>query len=150
MEGDIADVVLRLAAAALVGMLMGLERLLMKKPLGMRTLGLVSFVAALAALSLTHAAPIAGDVQATARVLQGVVQGVLIGIGFLGGGVILRDAGGVHNLTTAAEVWAAAAFGIAAAVAPWAIVGAAMALCAVLIVVFRLLEQRFGLRDDRR
>src|ERR1700761_5571557 len=105
---DTLDIVLRLLAATMIGMALGLERALRGKPTGMRTLGLVSFGAALVAIGTTHAREIAGSQEAFARVLQGVDQGVLVGIGFLGGGVILRDPSGlkVYNLTTAAEVWA--------------------------------------------
>lgn len=147
LSPDALDVALRLLTAAGIGMLMGLERLLRDKPVGMRTLGLVSFVAAMVTLSLTHAAMVPGDTEALSRVYQGVVQGVLVGVGFLGSGVIVRDAGGVHNLTTAAEVWAAAGIGLAAAVAPWGIIGLGAAIFLLLIVVFRVLEKKFHLKD---
>jgi len=146
MDSDLTDIVLRLLAAAGIGLLMGLERLLKRKPVGMRTLGLVSFVAALVTLSLTHADGILGNPEGLGRVLQGAVQGVLVGVGFLGGGVILRDTSGVHNLTTAAEVWAAAGIGLAAAVAPWSLVGVGAVVFVLLIVVFRVLEQKFHLK----
>jgi len=141
------DVILRLLAATAIGMLMGLERLLRGKPTGIRTLGLVCFVAALVTLSLIHADLVRGNSEAVSRVLQGVVQGVLVGVGFLGGGVILRDAASVHNLTTAAEVWAAAGIGLAAAVAPWSIIGLGAGIFALLIVVFRLVEGFLHLKD---
>jgi putative Mg2+ transporter-C (MgtC) family protein len=147
LSPDARDVALRLLTAAGIGMLMGLERLLRDKPVGMRTLGLVSFVAALVTLSLTHAAMVPGNPEALSRVFQGVVQGVLVGVGFLGSGVIVRDAVTVHNLTTAAEVWAAAGIGLASAVAPWGIVGLGAAIFLLLIVVFRVLEKRFHLKD---
>jgi putative Mg2+ transporter-C (MgtC) family protein len=51
MEPDIADIALRLAAASLVGVLLGLNRDLTGKPIGMRTLALVSLGAAVVSLS---------------------------------------------------------------------------------------------------
>lgn len=51
---DIIDVVWRLGAAVLVGMLIGLNRDLTGKPIGMRTLGLVSLGAAILAVSTVH------------------------------------------------------------------------------------------------
>jgi len=146
---DTLDVGLRLLAATLIGMVLGLERLLRGKPTGIRTLGLVSFAAALVALSAMHAPGIVGHSDALSRVLQGVDQGVLVGIGFLGGGIILRDLEQhkVRNLTTAAEVWAVAAMGLAAAVAPWAIVGLGVVIFVVLVVVLRMLEITFHLKD---
>jgi putative Mg2+ transporter-C (MgtC) family protein len=58
-----------------------------------------------------------GDPSAPSRVLQGIVAG----IGFIGGGVILhrRDSKGVHGLSTAASIWVVAAAGIAMGGGMW-------------------------------
>jgi putative Mg2+ transporter-C (MgtC) family protein len=146
---DTLDIGLRLVTATLIGMALGLERMLRGKPTGMRTLGLVAFAAALVTLSTTHAKGIMGSTDALARVLQGVDQGVLVGIGFLGGGILLRDAQThkVYNLTSAAEVWAVAAMGLATAVAPWAIVGLGGVIFVLLMIVLRALELKFKLKD---
>src|SRR5215467_16294316 len=65
-------------------------------------------------ISTIHARGIQDHPDALSRVLQGVDQGVLVGIGFLGGGILLRDLEQrkVFNLTTAAEVWSVAAMEI--------------------------------------
>jgi putative Mg2+ transporter-C (MgtC) family protein len=146
---DTLDIGLRLIAATLIGMCLGLERLLRGKPTGIRTLGLVSFAAALVTLSSIHAPGIVGHSDALSRALQGVVQGVLVGVGFLGGGIIMKDLENhrIFNLTTAAEVWAVAAMGVATALAPWAIVGLGLVIFVLLIVGFRVLEQKFRLKD---
>jgi putative Mg2+ transporter-C (MgtC) family protein len=96
-----------------------------------------------------HAKGILDNTDALARVLQGVDQGVLVGIGFLGGGILLRDeqARKVYNLTSAAEVWAVAAMGLATAVAPWAIVGLGVVIFALLMIGLRGLEEKFHLKD---
>ena len=44
-----------------------------------------------------------------------ISAGIVTGIGFIGGGIILRDAGRVTGLTTAATIWASAAVGLSAA-----------------------------------
>jgi putative Mg2+ transporter-C (MgtC) family protein len=146
---DTLDIGLRLLAATVIGVGLGWERLLRGKPTGMRTLGLVSFAAALVTLAVTHARGVVENPAALGPVLQGAVQGVLVGIGFLGGGILLRDATThqVFNLTSAAEVWAVAAMGLATAVAPWAIVGLAVTLFVILVVVLRILEIKFHLKD---
>ena len=146
---DALDVVLRLVAATVIGMGLGLERILRGKPTGIRTLGLVSFAAALVTLSSMHAKGIVDHPDALSRVLQGVDQGVLVGIGFLGGGILLRDLEQhkVFNLTSAAEVWAVAAMGLATAVAPWAIVGLGLLIFILLMVVLRAVEQKFHIKD---
>ncbi len=146
---DALDVALRLLAATLIGIGLGWERLLRGKPTGIRTLGLVSFAAALVTLSVMHAKDIMGNPDGLGRVLQGVVQGVLVGIGFLGGGILLRDPAQhrVYNITSAAEVWAVAAMGLATAVAPWVIVGLGLVIFILLMVGLRMLEVKFQLKD---
>ena len=146
---DALDVGLRLLAATLIGMGLGFERLLRGKPTGIRTLGLVSFAAALVTLSLMHSKGITDNPDGLGRVLQGAVQGVLGGIGFLGGGILLRDTEHhkVYNLTSAAEVWGVAAMGLASAIAPWAIVGLGLGIFILLMVGLGVLEQKFKLKD---
>jgi putative Mg2+ transporter-C (MgtC) family protein len=146
---DTLAIGLRLLVATLIGVVLGWERLRRGKPTGMRTLGLVSFAAALVTLAAMHAPGIMNDANAFARVLQGALQGILVGVGFLGAGVLSRDATThkVFNLTTAAEVWAVAAMGLTTAVAPWAIVGLAVVIFVILMVLLRILEERFHLKS---
>lgn len=135
----IGDIALRLFAAVVVGMALGMNRDLQGKPTGMRTLGLVSLGACVVTLGLTHEAHVAASAEAYSRVLQGVVQGVLTGIGFLGGGVILRSESKerVRNITTAATVWVTAALGVTCAVADWRILGIGFALALLLLLFGR-------------
>lgn len=148
---DMVDIALRLVTATLIGMGLGLERMLRGKPTGIRTLGLVAFAAALVALSTVYGpGGLRQNADALSRVLQGVDQGVLVGVGFLGGGILLRDpeTRRVFNLTSAAEVWAVAAMGLATAIAPWVIVGLAIIIFGLLMVTLRTLEHRFHLKGD--
>ena len=91
----------------------------------MRTLALVALGAAVVSLAGTHIEGIATNPDALSRVVQGVIQGVMGGISFIGAGVILRDtkARRVEGLTTAATVWITAALGIACGLAAWTTVG---------------------------
>lgn len=149
IPSDALDSALRLIVATLIGLGLGLERILRGKPTGIRTLGLVSFAAALVTLSLMHVPDIEGNSEGLARVLQGAVQGILVGIGFLGSGIVLRDLEHhrVFNVTSAAEVWAVAAMGLAAACAPWIMIGLSLVIFVVVIVALRALEVRFDLKD---
>ena len=136
------DAILRLLAAAAAGMIIGVNRDMWGKPTGVRTLGLVSLGAALVALATTTHPLIAGHPDALSRVVQGVIQGVLTGIGFLGAGVVMRDpkAMEVHGLTTAATVWVTAALGVACALASWHLVAAGLVIALILLVIVRPLE----------
>jgi putative Mg2+ transporter-C (MgtC) family protein len=112
---DIIDIILRMGAAVVAGVIIGSNRDLAGKPMGMRTLGLVSLGAAVVSLATIRIDVFADHPDALSRVVQGVIQGVMGGIGFIGAGVILRDAQTetIKGLTTAATVWVTAALGIA-------------------------------------
>src|SRR5208283_2018582 len=92
-----------LGAALGFGLLIGLERELGQHPAGLRTNALVSAGAALYGFM---ARSFDGGAD-TARVAAQIVSG----IGFLGGGVILREGLTVRGLTTAATLWCSAAIG---------------------------------------
>lgn len=139
---DFIDVVARLVAAVGVGMAIGLNRDYAKKPIGMRTLGLVSLGAAIVSISTVHFNNLVDHPDALSRVVQGVIQGVMTGIGFIGAGVIMRDPNSqtVEGLTTAATVWVTAALGIACGLASWQIVAVSAALALFLLIVVAWLE----------
>ena len=142
------DEFLRLFAAVAIGMALGLDRNLNGKPSGMRTLGLVAFATAAVTLAgLEYAGMHQPD--PASRVIHAVIQGALVGVGFLGGGIILRDmtSRDVLNLTTAASIWTTAVMGIVCALAPWALIGVATFILFVLMVGCRRLEERMGLKD---
>jgi putative Mg2+ transporter-C (MgtC) family protein len=110
---------LRLLAAVIAGGLLGLNRVLLGKPTGFRTLALVSLGSALATLAVAQGGERLG-VGIDPNALSRVVQGVLTGIGFLGAGVILRDSGGhITGLTTAATIWTTSLLGIFCGLGLW-------------------------------
>jgi putative Mg2+ transporter-C (MgtC) family protein len=148
---DILDVAWRLCAAVVAGMLIGLNRDLTGKPIGMRTLGLVSLGSAVVAVSTVHFRGLADDPDALARLVQGATQGVMAGIGFIGAGVILRDvqAREVKGLTTAATVWVTAALGLACGLAAWQIVALSVGLAVFLLVGVLWIERLFEPDKDR-
>ncbi|MET0528125.1 MAG: MgtC/SapB family protein [Microvirga sp.] len=114
---DKIEITLRLCVAALAGMAVGLNRDIHNKPIGMRTLGLVSLGSATVILS----GSVYEDLHFAQDAVSRVIQGILTGLGFLGAGAILRGKDGteVHGLTTAATVWIAAALGITAGLGAW-------------------------------
>jgi putative Mg2+ transporter-C (MgtC) family protein len=131
---------MRLALAALLGGILGLNRELALKPAGMRTHALVSLGAALATVTgLALTEPPGNDVSAPGRIIQGIVAG----IGFVGSGVILhrRDNHTVEGLTTAASIWVIAATGVA--------VGAGLWRASVIVVVISLILLVVGSPIDR-
>jgi putative Mg2+ transporter-C (MgtC) family protein len=140
------DIFLRLGAAAAGGMAIGLNRDLQNKPIGMRTLGLVALGAAMTAVATIQVAGMAEHPDAMSRVVQGIIQGIMAGISFIGAGVILRDAhaGTVTGLTTAATVWVTAALGIACGLAAWRVAGAGVVVTLFLLAGVGWIERVLG------
>jgi len=139
---DFDDIALRLSAAALLGALIGINRDMQNKPIGARTLGLVGLGTATVAVSATQFPGMAENPDAASRVVQGIIQGVMTGISFIGAGVILRDAKArmVEGLTTAATVWVVAALGIACGLGAWRSVAVAVPVALVLLIVVPWVE----------
>jgi putative Mg2+ transporter-C (MgtC) family protein len=129
---------INVGAAALLGVVIGLERQFRQHPAGMRTNGLVCLGAALF-VSLSRMV----DHEASpTRVAAQVVSG----IGFLGGGVILREGLNVRGLTTAATLWCSGAVGTLAGAGQLlsALIGTAAILA--LNLALRPLVQRIDAR----
>jgi putative Mg2+ transporter-C (MgtC) family protein len=143
MQVEWVDAVLRLSAAVGVGMLIGLNRDLQNKPIGMRTLGLVGLGAAAVSVATIQHENLNDYPDALSRVVQGLIQGIMGGISFIGAGVILRDAKSrtVEGLTTASTVWVTAALGIACGLGAWPIVGISLVLALFLLVGAHWLER---------
>ena len=131
----IQEIGLRLGMAVFVGGILGLNRELHQKPAGLRTHALVTLGAAIITISSLN---FTDDGHIThPDALSRVIQGIITGVGFLGAGVIIRDATGiqVHGLTTAATVWCAASLGVVCGLGYWRFLGlSAAALMLVLIV----------------
>jgi putative Mg2+ transporter-C (MgtC) family protein len=102
-------IIYRLLWAALLGAVIGMERLIRRRPAGIRTGVCVSVGAALFTILSVEIARTTGD-SGTTRIASNIVQG----IGFLGAGVILRERGSVTGLTTAATIFVVAALGMGA------------------------------------
>ena len=133
------DVVLRLLAATGIGGAIGLNRELTRKPAGLRTHALVALGAALATVSALQLGDATGVSHGDAA--SRVIQGIVAGIGFIGGGVILHTENrNVVGLTTAATIWVAAALGISCAVGQWRVAGSAVLIALVVLVVGRGIE----------
>lgn len=137
---DQLDMTLRLFAATVAGMVIGLNRDIHNKPIGMRTLGLVSLGSAIVILSGSVYEGLHFGQDAVSR----VVQGILTGLGFLGAGAILRGKHGqeVQGLTTASTVWIAAALGVTAGLGAWFITIAGTLVTLFLLTAGKALEQR--------
>ncbi|MFN7930092.1 MAG: MgtC/SapB family protein [Blastocatellia bacterium] len=137
----LGEISLRLGIAIVSGSVLGLNRELHNKPAGLRTHALVTLGAAIITLSSLHFTPDGHLTNPDA--LSRVIQGIITGIGFLGAGVILRDANGrqVYGLTTAATVWCAAGLGIACGMGYWRFVLLSVGIILLVLVTGGPLEK---------
>jgi putative Mg2+ transporter-C (MgtC) family protein len=108
------EVALRLGAAIGFACLIGIDRELKHKPLGLRTnmlmaLGSASFIiVVIEIMHLRAPGPNASPID-----VGRVIEGIIGGIGFLGAGAIIRERSDIRGATTGAAIWAVGAIGVA-------------------------------------
>ena len=138
------DLLTRLLAAAVLGVLLGLDRELRGHAAGMRTHAIICFSAAAMTVSIValyH--QLDGQRMDPLRLYE--AAGAFIGI--IGAGLIVFSKGQLHNLTTAAHLWLAAVVGIACGSAQWPLVAIAATISLVLLTFLRLFEDKGERRE---
>jgi putative Mg2+ transporter-C (MgtC) family protein len=138
---SLQEIILRLTVAAALGALIGLERIVRRRPAGVRTSLFVCLATALFTILSGEIARRFGDTSGT-RIASNIVQG----IGFLGAGAILRGSGGVLGMTTAATIFVEAAIGMAAGGGLYAVASYSTALVLFGLTVIGWAEQYFNLK----
>ncbi len=131
---------LRLAAAAAAGGLMGLERQVHGRPAGLRTHILVSAGACMAIV----AGLLAAESASVSTVVDAgrIAAGVITGVGFLGAGTIVHYREGVGGLTTAACLWYAAMTGVVCGFGLFLFAAAAAFTALVVLILLEQIEDR--------
>jgi putative Mg2+ transporter-C (MgtC) family protein len=148
---------IRFAIALVLGALLGLERELVGKEAGIRTLMLVTSGAAIfsmIALALPYIVSAQtgnlSDVIARNSGFLTMIANIVVGIGFLGGGLIIKTGDRSRGVTTAALVWAAAAIGILVGVGLTEFAFAAAAVIALLLYLLRKLNVSESLEKEAK
>src|SRR6058998_3326519 len=136
------DVARRLLLAAALGAALGLEREYHRKPAGLRTNILIALGSA---LFTTLSIAMGGYGGTPDRITAQVVTG----IGFLGGGAILRSGTTVHGMTTAATIWVNAAIGMAVGAGEYALAAGSTIITLIVLCVLPPIEAYFSRRRDR-
>ncbi len=134
----------RVAAAALLCALIGLERQFRQKNAGVHTHALVGMGACLFTIIGMH--PWVGAASPTGEEFRVAAQ-VVSGIGFLGAGVIFVNRDFVHGLTTAAGIWLSAAVGMACGARMIPLAAGATLLYLFFILALNPLVTRIPTRD---
>jgi putative Mg2+ transporter-C (MgtC) family protein len=134
---EAARILVRLFAALVFGGILGFERGRVGKAAGMRTHMLVTLGAALVVLMPQLTGMSSAD-------LSRVIQGTLTGIGFIGGGVILKmsDQHRIIGVTTASSIWLTATVGVVAGTGRLGLAVAGTILAYLILTVVGWLEHR--------
>lgn len=139
--------ILRLGLATLLGLLLGIDRELKHKPLGLRAFTLISLGAAGFTLIATQ---VIADATATDVVgvdPTRVIQGVVSGIGFIGAGAIIQSQQGIKGTATGAGIWVAGAIGIACGFGLLKLAACITGFAFVTLTVLEILTRKLGDRD---
>lgn len=134
------ELFLRVFVALVLGMILGTERTTAHKTAGMRTFSLVSMGAALFVI-ISGVVIHQGDGFALADPLRMASQ-VIVGIGFLGAGLIIMQENRLTGLTTAAGLWVSAGIGMAVGFGLYSLAVFAAILTFLVFKVLWLFERR--------
>jgi len=133
---DVMVIVLRLLMAVICGAVIGVEREIRDKAAGLRTHILVCLGACLFGMLGSEIA-----VKYPGADILRLAQGLLIGIGFLGAGVIAREGASIKGLTTAAGIWVMGAIGLAIGVGSYRLAIIGTVFIFLIIVLFGSLQK---------
>lgn len=142
------DILLRLVLAAVIGLVLGIDREMKDKAAGLRTHGLICFASAfvtVAAIALYYQI---GGQQSRLDPLR-VIESSATFMGIIAAGLIVFSKGQVRNLTTAAHIWLATVIGIACGAGLYPLVAIGSVVAIAMLTGLRLLERRWSREDSR-
>ena len=113
LQTSVPEILVRILAAAIIGAAIGYERRVHHKAVGMAGMMLIGIGSATYMLLAKHLSQI--DPSSVGRALQGILSG----IGFLGGAVIFKHGSQVRGIKAAASIWITGAIGFAVGTSYW-------------------------------
>ena len=138
---SLSGMILKLVLACVLGGIVGWEREVVRKPAGFRTHVLVCMGSAVTMIisifiynemQRAGAAPLPDPARLGAQ--------VIVGVGFLGAGTIIKEGANIKGLTTAASLWTVACIGLAIGIGCYSVAISATVLVVVVLIVFNQLE----------
>lgn len=152
---SLEDMLIRLGVAVLLGAVIGLEREFAGKDAGIRTDVVVSAGAAIfSIIAVTLPYIVSLSQSHLAEVIAGnsgflaVIANIVVGIGFLGGGIIIKQGLHVHSLTTAATIWLVAAIGVLCGIGLLQFAAVSTVGLTVILIVLRKFNFSMVVFDD--
>lgn len=140
IDGATFDIILRLFIALSLGMIIGTERVWAHKTAGMRTYALVSMGSALFVVISNEMVKYYVGFSGMNPLM--IVSQIVVGIGFLGAGIIFNKDSKLIGLTTATGLWVAAGIGMASGLGLFNIAIVATILTLFIFIVLWYIEER--------
>lgn len=139
--------ILRLGLATLFGLLLGIDREVKHKPLGLRAFTLISLGSAGFTLIATQVIDGAAGSDIVGIDPTRVIQGIVSGIGFVGAGAIIQSQQSIKGTATGAGIWVAGAIGIACGFGFLTLAAAITGFAFITLTVLELLTKKLGDRN---
>ncbi len=132
--------------AAILGMVIGFERERMGKPAGMRTYTLVSMGSAL--FTILSVSGFDRFIGVSSYDPSRIAGQIVVGVGFLGAGIIFFTKTEVRGLTTAAAVWVSSAIGMAVGLKFYGLAVFSTVVTYLTLRLMRAIESKMGTKGD--
>lgn len=136
----VIECAIKIFASFLCGFILGIERKSRQQVVGMRTLILISVSSTILSILSIYMAHITGVPTGDPT---RIVAGVISGIGFLGGGAIMKQGMNIKGLTSAAIIWTASALGLVIGAGLYIQAGISLVVFMLSLVVLEKVEERW-------
>jgi putative Mg2+ transporter-C (MgtC) family protein len=143
LDNPQVQIILQLLLAAFLGGLVGLEREYKRKEAGLRTYSLVSLGAALFTIVAFQVSAAFLEKTGTSFDPSRIIGQIVLGVGFIGAGLIIYRQFHLEGLTTAAGLWVVAGIGVAVAAKLYLIAVSAAILAIIILAGLRVFEEKF-------
>lgn len=143
--GPEAEIAVRIMLAAVLGGVVGFERERRRRPAGLRTFMLVAIGSALFTVVGIYGFPNPGSgTSDPSRIAAQIVTG----IGFLGGGMLIKTGASIRGLTTSAGIWTVSAIGLTCGVGMYGLAIFSTIVVTVVLAVIRYFEPDRDLEEE--
>ncbi|MBP5856875.1 MgtC/SapB family protein [Marivibrio halodurans] len=145
------EVLIRVALAALFGLVLGLDRERKRKPIDFRAFMIVCVATCIVAIMAQELFADYRDAENTVRLdFMRIIEGVLTGIGFLGAGAIIRlnDGEGVRGTATGASIWTSGVLGLTLGFGFYGLAFIGFVAMATILVVLGFLRPQLADKED--
>jgi putative Mg2+ transporter-C (MgtC) family protein len=148
MENSQIQIFLQIVLAAFLGALFGAERKYKGKEAGIRTFSLVSTAAAFFTIISFYTADFFSSYASIDFDPTRIIGQIVLGVGFLGAGLIVYRQTHLEGLTTAAAIWLVSAIGVAVGVRLYVLAILVTILGIIIMAGLRIFEEKFFNKKD--